>query len=60
MSDILQKPLVVHYTFAPNCPWINEKRTQLCRTQAELDDIKHLTETQPEKFRIDEIVELPC
>lgn len=60
MNKELKRPVLVTYTFGADCPWINEKRQKICRTYAELADINQLCKTQPEKFKITEVRELPC
>ena len=60
MPDTLQKPIYVVYMFGPDCVWLREKRYKLCRTYTELNEINQLCKTQPDKFKIVEVREMPC
>lgn len=60
MLNELRKPIYVVYMFGPDCVWLREKRYKLCRTDAELHEINQLCKTQPDKFKIVEVRELPC
>ena len=60
MNNELKRPVLVTYIFCADCPWINEKRQRICRTYADLADINQLCKTQPNKFKIVEVRELPC
>ena len=59
MSNELKRPILVTYIFGPNCVWLNEKRQRICRTYLDLAEINQLCKTQPEKFKITEVRELP-
>lgn len=60
MPNELRKPVLVKYLFGPDCVWLQEKRYKLCCTYAELNEINQLCKTQPNKFRIVEVREMPC
>ena len=60
MSNELTKPVLVTYMFGPDSVWLREKRYKLCCTYTELNEINQLCKTQPDKFKIVEVKEMPC
>ena len=59
-NNFLSTPILVTYVFAPDDPWLRQKRQQICRTVAEYEKLEQLAESQPEKFQIIGCRQLPC
>ena len=60
MSKQLERPILVIYWYAKNCPWSRQRRWQICRTLAEIQELRQLCIIKPNQFEIEEERELPC